>query len=100
MSQKVTCDYCKKQYASQKTLNTHLKTCVKKILKDDEIEDQKREDALKQSFESRLNETLHSSQDKDVIIQELKDRIDILLSRNSFLEALCRNIVDQIEKSL
>ena len=94
------CNFCKKQYVSEKTLKTHLTTCVKKILKEDEEEDMKRENELKQSFESKLSETITNSKDKDNIIKDLKDRIDILLSRNVFLESLCKNIVEQIEKSL
>lgn len=101
MSQtKVNCKYCSKQYATEKTLKTHLKTCVKKILKEDEEEDMKRENELKQSFETKLSETIHHSKDKDLIIKDLNDRIDILLSRNAILESLCKNIVEQIEKTL
>ena len=73
---KVICNFCKKQYVSEKTLKTHLTTCVKKILKEDEEEDMKRENELKQSFEA-------TSKDKDIIIQELKDRIEILLFKGA-----------------
>lgn len=100
MSKNVVCEYCKKSYVSNKTLKIHQEKCVKKILHDDEVADEAREKKMKMEYETKIASEEKTIHDKDELIQDLKDRIEVLLARNQFLEGLCTSIVEQIQKTL